>query len=377
MINFQIYPSPMTRENRIFRAAQVTGEHTGWDVYLVGTLDNDLPSYEINPNGYKIIRFCRRNDENIFTKIIFAIHFLFRCCLEIHRKRPDVINLHSLSTLPLVLISKYLYGATIVYDTHELETETKQLKGFRKIISKLVEGFFIKFIDGAIFVNATIQSHYVSHYKLKSPVCFVHNTPIYKPVVKSQILREKLSIPKDHKIFLYQGILIDGRSLPEILGAFESGIDGASLIIMGYGPLEDFCKSKVKEGNNIYFHKAVQPNLLHEYTCSADIGILSTDRSCLNHEYSLPNKFFEYLIAGLPVMSTDLIEPKKIIQEFNCGYIVEKADVAGFRKSFEAMALKDISKWNKTVPEAVNKYKWDKEADKLKLFLNQLVENKL
>ena len=366
----------MTRENRIFRAAQVTSEHAGWDVHLVGTLDGDLPSYEINPNGYKIIRFCRRNDKNIITKIIFALQFLFRCCLEIHRKKPDVINLHSLSTLPLVLIGKYLYGAIVVYDTHEFETETKQLKGFRKTLSKWVEGFFIKFVDGAIFVNATIQDQYIKQYNLNFAMCYIHNTPIFKDIVKSNLLRETFDIPKDHKIFLYQGVLIDGRSLPEILGAFEQGVDDASLIIMGYGPLEDFCKSKVNESNNIYFHEAVPPHLLHEYTCSADIGILSTDRSCLNHEYSLPNKFFEYLIAGLPVMSTDLIEPKKIIQEFNCGLIVENANTAGFQKSAEVMASIDLSEWHKAVPKAVSKYKWDKEADKLKLFLNELVENK-
>ena len=74
---------------------------------------------------------------------------------------------------------------------------------------------------------------------------------------------------------------------------------------------------------NIYHVQSVPMNELLSYTSSASIGVCLTIDNCLNHKYSLPNKFFEYAMAGLPMLVSDLPEMRKLVEKYNCGVICE------------------------------------------------------
>ena len=75
---------------------------------------------------------------------------------------------------------------------------------------------------------------------------------------------------------------------------------------------------------NIYFHKAVSPDVLLDYTSSADFGISTIEDSCLSYRYCLPNKMFEYLMAGIPVIVSNLYEMKRLVESNMVGTVAKE-----------------------------------------------------
>ena len=104
---------------------------------------------------------------------------------------------------------------------------------------------------------------------------------------------------------------------------------------MGYGPLQGLVEQSAQEHENIYFHKAVAPDVLLEYTSSADFGILFYENSCLNHYYCSPNKMFEYLMAEIPVIASNLYEMKRLLEENSIGVVAEENTSEGLQKAIE------------------------------------------
>lgn len=314
-----IYPSSLKFENRIEREVYAISE---LDVLIVvlGTHEKGLAKNERWSERILIKRLNKRFDANLLSRILFIFIFQALCICEIARIRPSIVNLHSLSTLPLAPFCRLL-GARIIYDAHELETETKQLKGVRKKVSKLIEGLFIKMCFAHIFVSKSIEKHYKESYGITN-TAVVRNLPLYRAATPKNIFRNTFNITDDTKIFLYQGALVDGRGLNEIIEAFKGSHEHA-LVIMGFGGLTEKIKETANYYSNVYYHPAVSSDELLDYTASADFGILSTDDSCLNHIYCLPNKLFEYIMAGLPILSSELTEVKIILEEYKCGLTVK------------------------------------------------------
>ena len=83
---------------------------------------------------------------------------------------------------------------------------------------------------------------------------------------------------------------------------------------MGDGELVKLVKEYAEKTINIFHHPPVSTTFLLDYTASADIGLLLYDNSSLNHKYCMPNKLFEYMMAGLPVLVSNLQEIKKIVE---------------------------------------------------------------
>lgn len=361
MRNLHIYPSPITHENRIERETIAIGASLGIQNIIYGTYQTGLDKNQIISENVFIKRLTLRpNNIGLLQKIFFILRFYYDCLKEARADDVNVVNIHSLSLLPLGVLLKKIFKVKLIYDTHELETETHQLFGLRKTFSKKLESCCIKYCDAAIFVNSSIQDWYTNEYKDKCPIsCVVENAPNYRELEKHDKFREKFNIKNDTKIFLYQGALSNGRGIESILSVFENIEENICLVIMGFGHLEELCKKAADSNNSIFFHNAVLPKKLFEYTCSANYGINLIEPMCLSYELCLPNKFFEYLMAGLPVLSSDLIEPKKIIDKHRVGVIVKDFEIDSIKKSIKDLLTKDTDEFNKSVKLLLDERSWD------------------
>ena len=130
---------------------------------------------------------------------------------------------------------------------------------------------------------------------------------------------------------------------------------------MGYGPLEELVKNTSQEYANIYFHKAVSPDVLLEYTSSADFGILFYENSCLNHYYCSPNKMFEYLMAEIPVIVSNLFEMKRLVEDNNIGVVAEENNTKGLKKAIEEAVLLDQNELQKNIQKVKKIYNWEEQ----------------
>jgi len=192
----------------------------------------------------------------------------------------------------------------------------------------------------------------------------VLNTPKYIDVKKQNIFRERLNIDTEQTIFLYQGGLDYGRGVEILLKVFMELSDRDSLaviVFMGYGELEEKIKEASKKYRNIYFYKAVSPDNLLDYTSSADFGIATIEDSCLSYRYSLPNKLFEYLMAEIPVIVSNLYEMRRLVQRYRVGVVAKENTIRGLIEAIEEALKLNRLDFKENIKEVKSIYNWENQ----------------
>ena len=245
----------------------------------------------------------------IFAKLFSLLEYQIRAFFWVFMRRATQLHCHSLMVLPVGVLLK-IFGKThrLIYDAHELETERAGLTGFSRRASKWLERVLIESVDHVIVVCEPIADWYRHAYGLEN-ISVIRNIPKRKDtLVKADIFRVKFTIPEEHIIFIYQGIISDARGIRGILEVFSQAHADRHVVFMGFGSGVDLVKKFASKYANIHYQEAVEPTEIVSYTSSADIGIffLTNDIAIsLSYKYSLPNKFFEYLQAGCPVLVSD------------------------------------------------------------------------
>lgn len=306
VLNSFLYPSRILKQVKTIAALNEIE-----NIFVAALYEKNLECKDKITNKIFVNRFrlkTRSLDKNLFFQILKYIEFSYKIFIFYKKKKIKIINAHSLALLPICYLLKLIYGAKLVYDPHELETEKSNLRGLRKKLSKCVEYIFIKKADHIFVVGENIANWYMRNYKLIKPTV-LFNVPYASNVNNNNYFRKKFNLNNDQIIFLYQGGLAYSRGVGLLLDAFKQRKDKKVVIIfMGYGELEEKILFSSRLYNNIFFHKAVSPSILLDYTSSANIGISLIQNTCLNHYYCMPNKLFEYIMAGLPVIVSDMME---------------------------------------------------------------------
>lgn len=330
-----------------------------YNITLVGRM---LPSSSEFQRPYEVVRF----------KLWFSRGALFYASLNLRLffyllgKKTDVILANDLDTLlPAFLIGK-MRKKKIVYDSHEYFTEAEGLTGrsFQKGVWLTIEKFIFPKLSHVYTVNESIASIYKDKYKVDVRV--LRNIPLLQPldVVRT---RSELGLPENRKIVLLQGAFIDpDRGGVELVEAMQY-LDDVLLLIIGDG--RDIANLK-----NIIISKALQAKVLilsrmpfqelRQYTTNADLGVSLDKPVHLNYTYSLPNKLFDYIHAGTPVLVSDLPELRRVVSQYNVGKILAEIDPQSIAKAIaEIFSNPDYPKWKQNCLYARNELNWQKECE--------------
>ncbi|MBD8872850.1 glycosyltransferase [Rhodanobacter sp. DHB23] len=314
-----------TNDSRVLKEA-LSLKGAGYHVQVLALHAHGLPLQEVI-SGIPVQRiklwtrgWSKWKPVQILKYVEFMLKALFQC------RSFDVLHCNDLDTLPVGVLSKWMHlgRQRVVYDAHEFEIDCDGPASRGHIRAKArLEGTFIHHADAVITVSASIAKAYRRIYRIKTPA-LVLNCPPYREMVGScNRFREELGIRADQKIFLYQGGLSPGRGIEKILQAFsEMPGDDVVAVFMGYGPLEQMIKFAAANTKNIYCRAAVSPLYLLDYTASADFGLVFIEKNCKSYAWCLPNKFFEYLMAGPAILCSNLVEPRVIMRQFEVGLCV-------------------------------------------------------
>lgn len=339
-------------------------QKAGYKVRVVALHEEPSDEYEIvqNITVHRIKLRTRSWSKHKLIQLIKYFEFAYK--IVSRYKNNDIFHCNDLNSLPIGVIIKKFFNknAKIVYDAHEFEiNDTPNESKYKIKIKYYLEKFLIKYADKVITVSDSIANEYAKMYGIEKPT-LVLNTPPYKEIKKKNIFREALDIKENQTIFLYQGGLSRGRGIEILLEAFKT-IESKNLAIvfMGYGPLENLIKEMSKEYENIYFHKAVTPEVLLDYTCSADFGILFYENSCLNHYYCSPNKIFEYLMAEIPVIVSNLYEMKRLVESNEVGVVAQENTPQGLKKSILEAVKLDKEKLKTNIQKLKTAYNWEEQ----------------
>jgi glycosyltransferase involved in cell wall biosynthesis len=200
-----------------------------------------------------------------------------------------------------------------------------------------LEGRFIRRADAVFTVSPSIAERLATMYGIPSPAV-LYNVPEWQDVARSDRLREVIGVPTDQAIVLHQGNVQHGRGAETLVEAMRQ-VRGAALVFLGGGAGRSALEVRVRENGirHVHFLDAVPPADLLPITASADIGVTLLEDNCLNHHFALPNKLFEYLMAGLPVVGSDLPEIRRVVAGFDVGTLVDAGDPAAVAGGIQAL----------------------------------------
>ncbi len=351
-----------TNDSRVLKEAR-TLISAGYDVTIRCLWDKGLAKHEVidNIKIERLIYSKRGVKKSAVKKVTKLIEYYYQVIKD--SSKFSIIHCHDLDTLPIGVFMKLIsFGKKkLIYDAHEYETERHHIHGFLKLLFKITERLFIYFANTVITVSDGIANEYVRLYNIKKPI-LVLNCPSYrKDTLGKDIFREKFGIKKDQVIFLYQGGLYKDRGLETVLEAFKNVEDKNKVVVfMGYGEFDTIIKENAAKYENIFYHDAVSPDVLLDYTSSADMGVFFCRNICLSYYYCLPNKLFEYTMAGLPVIVSDLPEMKKIVNKYNNGIVVQE-NQEDFVKAINKVSFKDINDYKKNISKVKDTYNWEEQ----------------
>lgn len=259
--------------------------------------------------------------------ILTCIEYCLKTFVHVLYQKPEIIHCHDALVLPLGYTFKKLFGVKLVYDAHELESHQHSKNKFTSKIIFYFEKLCWSSIDLFISVSDSIISWYHQNLGEKESILILNapylNTNKYSwnqySVEGQNYLRNTFNIPDDKLIFLYVGLMTKGRGIEKILSVFENHIHNSHVVFLGYGELIKLIDSKADINPNIHLHKAIKYDEVVSFSKNADIGLCLIENHSLSYYYCLPNKFFEYTFAGIPVLASNFPELKKTIDLYDLG----------------------------------------------------------
>lgn len=356
--------SDLATDQRVHRAASSLKE-AGYKVLVVG---RKLPhSGPLPGRKYRTRRFRLWFHHGPLFYAAYNIRLFFFLLFS----RADILLSNDLDTLPANYLASKIKGIPLVYDSHEYFTEVPELVNRPRVqaIWKKIESYLLPRIRYAYTVNDSIARLYHDTYKVD--FITIRNVPESVRIERrdKQLLRRELGLPADRKIVVLQGAGINiQRGAEEAVAAMQY-LEGVTLLIIGSGDVMPVLKEMVAQltlADKVIFVPKKPPAELRLYTAAADAGLSLDKDTNLNYRYSLPNKLFDYIHAGLPVLASNLPEVRKIIDQYQVGMIAESHDPRTLAGQLQWL-LKDetLASFGPALQEAAAALNWELERQKL------------
>jgi len=297
-------------------------------------------------------------------------------------KKIDLVHAHDLNSLPIAYLIALIKRIPFIYDSHELWSQSHHSISSKFILNSiaLMEKIFARKSARIITVSDSIKE-YLEKYFCVSNIEVIRNIPSYTHIGNYNLLREQYNLPNEIKICLYQGMISEHRGVSLIVkSAIEVCKNNDKVVFFFLGDGEDLDKfEKLIKGKGlhekIFFLGRIEQDKLLKYTMSADIGIHAISNTCLNHEYCLPNKVFEYLHSNLVLVVTNLIELSKFVEENEIGLTFRDNDYLDLEtKITELLTNRDLYlEYKNNVRKIAPNLTWSNEYLKLRNIYQDLL----
>lgn len=351
--------------------------------------------FYLNPSGEDKLIFNNgvrlygsHKKETLKGKIIrhtcFYNEYLFLVKEVLSKKvKYDFVYANDLPCLKPAVLLKRKLGAKVIYDSHEIYIETlnqffpkdsTKIKRIlyrctmlvMKILGSWAEKKYLKEIDDFITVGEELKNYFEQKYSYKN-IRIVMNCPVKGRIAKPFDYRKEYHLPLNSVIVLYQGVLNTGRGLDLLLKAMRRTSPLIYLVIIGDGVLKkqlEYDSESYNLNNKVFFIETKDPEILQSYTSGGDIGVNLLEAINLSKKFAVPNKLFQYIHAGIPVLGSYSPENDKIFNKYNIGRQTQNQEEE-IAINIEKMAKSDLLQYKNELNKASKEYCWENQEKSL------------
>ena len=340
----------------------------GYKVTLVGRKLKHSPL--LQKKGFQQVRLrC------LFNKgFLFYAEYNLRLFFFLLFKKMDGICAIDLDTiLPCLFVSR-IRGVKRIYDAHEFFTELKEVRT-RKNVKRVwdaIERFSVPNFTHGYTVSDGLADEFKKRYDRNYPV--IRNIPPLRDVTQRTI---KTSAGK---FILYQGAVNEGRGFEYLIPAMKN--INHKLVICGDGNFMKQLQALIEDNNvqdKIELKGMLAPAELQTITEQASIGINLVEKEGLNQYYSLANKFFDYMHAGVPQLSMNYPEYKKINDQYQIAVLIDNLIPEEIADAINRMMADNLllQQLSENCRRARSELNWEEEEKKLVRFYQSVFPNAL
>ncbi len=310
-----------------------------------------------------------RYDKRRFLTLWWDFHrSIFQLKSKIHAQTFWAMDLY---VLPLASWFSGKHHAALIYDSREVYTALGTIhdEPFKQQVVSLVERYFIRKAT-RVFTSGDLDSDYLKeHYHIKRPEILL-NVPPFNDPEESDILRSYFNIGNEKTILLYQGLIGKGRGIIRIVETLPYLPDVVFCIIGAGEAYTQKIWSKCDDldvRDRVFIRGWVPYDELIQWTSSADIGVAFIEPVSLSYQFALPNKLFEYAMAGIPSIVSDLPAMRPILQKYNIGRLVEPTiESRRLAGAIESLFNKKADSFFKEeCIKAKKEYNWENQEPKI------------
>ncbi len=327
-------------------------QQAGYKVSLVGR--NTKGSPPLQSCEYRQVRLnCWFQ-----TGKLMYLEFNLRLFIYLLFKNPDCIVAIDLDTIIPCYYISVIKKIPRVYDAHEWFSELKEVvtrPAIKKIWSAIEKKFLPRFKNGYT-VSASIAEAFKQKYGVD--YVLIMNTPLPQPAVAAE----------NKKYLLYQGAVNEGRGFEWLIPAMK--LVNAPLWICGEGNYSDACRKLIKEHgleDKVIMKGYVAPAELSTITASAYAGINLVEPVGMNQYFSLANKFFDYIHAGIPQLTMKFPEYERINDQYHIAVLIEEPETEIIALQLNNLLANEVlySTLKRNCAMAAKNLNWHREEKKL------------
>jgi len=352
----------------------------GHDVTMIARPDPALAPATMDPSGYRVRRVGRAVPAGLRSPMrqlrqLQAILSQRAGAASVVPGPVDVVHAMGLMGLPVGIALRRHLGGKLVYDARDLYPDAGNLARLpapaRRVVGAL-ERRWAGSADRVATVNDALADILRDRLGCERPLVVLNASPIRSSGdPRPRRFHDALGLQAETPIVLYQGGFSPGRGIPELIDAMAE-VPGAHLVLLGYGRLEGELRARAAGAGlagRVSVLPAVPPGELLDWVASADVVAIPIQGDTPNHRLATPNKLFEALAAGVPVVASDLPGMAPIVRELDAGVLVDPsrpaAIAAGIRALLEPPREARDATRARIRAAAAGRYDWAAQLDRL------------
>lgn len=329
-----------------------------------------IPEWSVN---------SRRLNSRFFVQ---AMLLIIRCLFLLLRTPANIYHAHDETALPSCYVAALLRRKPLIFDAHEVPTSA--LSEHQMSLKTLLKRCFLLIVPhcrAVISISPSVVKEFRQRYRCRE-VCLIRNIPAYRVIPKSDRLRRHLNLSSNIRIALYQGNLQPDRGLDKLIRSAPFLERDIVIVLMGRG-IRDMQSQlealilREEIADRVKMMPPVPYEELLDWTASADLGLIFYSPDYLEVQMYLPNKIFEYMMAGLPFLSSPVDGVAEAINTYDVGRILPSLSPADIGAAINAM-LADRAALERMRRNALNASQhdlnWETESQRLVQLYHKILQ---